>query len=107
LNVYRPGPADYSSPLKVFDYMASGLTVVSTEQPQAREIFEKLGQLDLLVPSDRPDALADKLRMLAADRERVRKQGAAGRQLVIGHYNWSRATKDTFAELAKLLSTPR
>ena len=74
LNVYRPGPADYSSPLKVFDYMASGLTVVSTEQPQAREIFEKLEQMDLLVPSDRPDVLADRLRMLASDRERVRKQ---------------------------------
>jgi glycosyltransferase involved in cell wall biosynthesis len=102
LNVYRPGPADYSSPLKVFDYMASGLTVVSTEQPQAREIFEKLGQLDLLVPSDRPDVLAEKLRMLAADREPLRKQGAAGRQLVIDHYNWRRAATDTFGELEKL-----
>ena len=67
LNVYHPGPADYSSPLKVFDYMASGLTVVSTEQPQAREIFQQLGQTDLLIPHDQPEMLADASARLAAD----------------------------------------
>jgi glycosyltransferase involved in cell wall biosynthesis len=104
LNVYHPGPADYSSPLKIFDYMASGLTVVSTEQPQAREIFHQLGQTDLLVPSDQPEALANVLRGLAHDRERVRRQGQAGRKLVIDHYNWRRAATDTFNEIQKLLS---
>jgi glycosyltransferase involved in cell wall biosynthesis len=104
LNVYRPGPADYSSPLKVFDYMASGLAVVSTEQPQAREIFERLGQIDLLVAGNQPEALAGILRKLASDRDRVRRQGAAGRQLVIDHYNWRRAAVDTFNELEKLIA---
>lgn len=104
LNVYHSGPADYSSPLKVFDYMASGLTVVSTEQPQAREIFQKLGQTDLLVPGDRPEVLAETLQKLAADPQRRRRQGAAGRQLVIDHYNWRRAAVDTFTALEKLRS---
>lgn len=102
LNIYRPGPADYSSPLKVFDYMASGLTVVSTEQPQVREIMEQLAQTDLILPDDNPETLADVLRKLAADRNRLTRQGAAGRQLVIDRYNWRRAATDTFAELEKL-----
>src|SRR5437868_11978735 len=96
LNVYRPGPADYSSPLKIFDYMASGLTVVSTVQPQVAEVFEQLGQTDLMVPTDRPEALADVLRQLARDRERLKRQGAAGRKLAVDYYNWRRAAVDTF-----------
>ena len=93
LNVYRPGPADFSSPLKVFDYMASGLAIVSTEQPQVREIFTQLNQTDLLVPSDQPEMLANVLRGLAADRERIKRLGAAGRELVINQYNWRRASR--------------
>ena len=102
LNVYHAGPADYSSPLKVFDYMASGLTVVSTEQPQVREVFEQLRQTDLLVPRDQPEALAEVLRKLRDDRERLRRQGAAGRQLVIERYNWRRSVEQIFAELERL-----
>jgi len=99
LLLYRSGPADYGSPLKLFDYMASGLTVVGTTQPQLREVFEQLGQPDLLVPRDNPTALADVLLGLAADRERVRRQGALGRQLVIDHYNWRRAVRDILSEI--------
>jgi glycosyltransferase involved in cell wall biosynthesis len=102
LNVYHPGPADYSSPLKIFDYMASGLTVVSTEQPQAREIFEQLNQTDLMVPSNNPEALAAILRGLGADRERLKRQGAASRQLVIEKYNWRQGATTTFAEIERL-----
>jgi glycosyltransferase involved in cell wall biosynthesis len=95
LNVYRAGAADYSSPLKLFDYMACGLALVSTDQPQVREVFEKLGQMDLVVPTDDPLPLAAALRKLAADPERVRRQGVAGRQLVVDFYNWRRAASDT------------
>ena len=102
LNLYLPGPSDYSSPLKIFDYMASGLTVVSTEQPQAREIFEQLGQSELLVPSNDPEALAQTLQKLGDEPEYRHRQGVAGRQLVIDRYNWRRAVRDIFAELEKL-----
>ncbi|HWE03043.1 MAG TPA: glycosyltransferase [Tepidisphaeraceae bacterium] len=95
LNVYRAGPADYSSPLKLFDYMACGLALVSTDQPQVREIFAKLGQLDLVVSNVDAAPLAAALRKLAADRDRVKRQGLAGRQLVVDFYNWKRAVSDT------------
>lgn len=103
LNVYRAGAADYSCPLKLFDYMASGLALVSTDQPQVREIFEKLGQLDLVVPTDDPKPLAAALRKLAADPARVKSQGAAGRKLVVDFYNWRRATQDTLNAIQRLL----
>ncbi|MDB5357180.1 MAG: glycosyl transferase family 1 [Phycisphaerales bacterium] len=102
LNVYRAGAADYSCPLKLFDYMASGLALVSTDQPQVREVFEKLGQTDLLVPTDDARGLAAALRNLAADRDRVRRQGAAGRKLVVDFYNWRRAAKDTLDAMEAL-----
>lgn len=101
LCLYKPGPADYGSPLKAFDYMAGGLTVVGTHQPQLRELFEELRQLDLLVSPDAPSALADTLIGLANNRERVRQQGRAGRQLVVDKYNWRRAVRDTLYEMEK------
>jgi glycosyltransferase involved in cell wall biosynthesis len=103
LCLYHPGPANYGSPLKLYDYMSSGLAVVGTPQPQVREVFTQLGQLDLLVPPDEPDALANVLMDLESNRERVRHLGEAGRKLVISHYNWGRAVKDILDEIETLL----
>lgn len=102
LCLYHPGPADYSSPLKVFDYMSSGLTVVGTQQPQLQEIFKQLNQSDLLVSSATPKALAEVLLSLAEHPERVKHQGKKGRQLVIDFYNWSRAVKDTLRAIEEI-----
>jgi len=107
LCLYRPGPADYSSPLKLFDYMASGLAVVGTFQPQLSEVFDQLGQCDLLVPPNDPEALADVLLRLAWNRDFVRSQGNAGRQIVIDLYNWRRAVRDTFHEIESILEQRR
>jgi glycosyltransferase involved in cell wall biosynthesis len=103
LCLYRQGPADYSSPIKLFDYMASGLTVVSTIQPQVQEVFEQLGQTDLLVPPNDPEALAEVLLSVSLDRDRINRQGNAGRQLVIEFYNWRRSVQDVIAVIKNAL----
>lgn len=104
LSLYRQSPAtDDATPLKVFDYMASGLTVVSTPLPFMKELFSRLGQSDLIVPPGDSKLLANVLIGLASDRERVRHQGQAGRRLVIEHYNWRRAVQDTMNEMEKIL----
>ena len=105
LCLYKPGPADYSSPLKVFDYMASGLAVIATDQPQTREIFTQLDQLDLLMPHDNPQMLADALMKLSRDRERTKKLGEASRKLLIDKYTWRRAIVDTFKEIETMSAT--
>jgi glycosyltransferase involved in cell wall biosynthesis len=107
LCLYKPGPADYSSPLKVFDYMASGLALVATEQPQTREILTQLDQLDLLMPHDNPQLLADTLVKLSRDRARTKKLGEASRKLLIDKYTWRRAVADTFVEIDKVLEERR
>ena len=95
LCLYRPGPADYNSPLKVFDYMASELAVVGTKHPQLGTIFKQLDCADLLVNHNDPQKLANTLTHLAQNRDRVSQLGKLSRQLIMNHYNWSRAVKDT------------
>jgi len=103
LYLSRGGPTDYATPLKLFDYMASGLVLVSTSQPFMRELFERLGQSDLLVSPGEAGSLAEVLINLASDRERIHRQGLSGRQLVIDYYNWRRAVQDTFNDMQTIL----
>ena len=103
LCLYRSGPADYGSPLKLFDYMSSGLTVVATAHPQVREVFHELGQPDLMLEQGDARGLARVLEDLATRRDRLRHQGAAGRELVVRKYNWRRAVEDTFDAIEDLL----
>jgi glycosyltransferase involved in cell wall biosynthesis len=103
LCLYHPGVADYNSPLKLFDYLASGLAVIATPQPQVCEVFAQLENAeDLIVPPDDPQTLADILLRLAGGRERVRRLGRDGRQLIIDHYNWRRAVRDTLDAIQAL-----
>ena len=101
------GPTYHATPLKFFDYLASGLTVVSTSQPFMKELFGQLGQSDLLIPQDDATYLAEKLIDLASNKERVHRQGMAGRQLVVDYYNWKRAVVDTMNEMETILQERR
>lgn len=103
LCLYRPGAADYSSPLKVFDYMSTGLAVVGTEQPQLSKILSQLNCSDLLIPHNKPQLLADILSQLANNRDRVLHLGKLCRQLVIDHYNWARAVRDTINQIELII----
>ena len=102
LCLYRPGPADYSSPLKVFDYMSSGLAVVATRQPQTTLLLNELATPELLMSPDDPTGLADALEALAADRPRVEAISKRARELSTAKYTWRRAVVDTFAEIERI-----
>ena len=104
LCLYRRGPADYSSPLKVFDYMSSGLAVVATDQPQTRMLLNELQTPELLMSPDDPAGLADALEKLASDREKTTAIGRRARELSVNKYTWRRAVTDTFGEIEKLLA---
>lgn len=103
VSLYKLGPADHATPLKIFDYMASGLAVVSTSQPFLIDLFDQLKQPELLVQPGDVRRLADVLIDLASDPAKVKRQGLAGRQLVIERYNWRRAVVDTFTEIDQIL----
>lgn len=78
----------FTSPLKVFDYMAAGVPVVASDLPALREVLVD-GQNALLVEPDRPQALADALNRLLDDAELA--EGLRRRALDdVREYTWDR-----------------
>ena len=76
----------YWSPLKVFEYMASGLPVVAPALPRLRELVED-GVEGPTLRAGNADALADALATLADPGRRARLGGAA-RARAVRDYSW-------------------
>ncbi len=103
LYISKGGSSSYGSPLKVFDYMSSGLAVISTTHPAIEEIFHQLNQSDLMVEPGNGAALAATIITLAKDPERIKILGQRGRSLVINQYNWSQSIRTTMEAMERIL----
>jgi len=79
----------YWSPLKIFEYMASGLATVTVPRPPLTEIVRD-GQEGLHVAEANPSLLADALRRLADDAPLRAAMGARARVRVVERYSWAR-----------------
>lgn len=77
----------YTSPLKLFEYLALGKPVVAADLPALREVVAD-GENALLVPVGDPRAIAAALDRLATDPALARRMGAANRQLA-ARYTWT------------------
>lgn len=69
----------FTSPLKLFEYMAAGLPIVASDLPALREVLQHERNA-LLAPPDDPAGLADALRRLLSEpalAERLRRQAHA------------------------------
>jgi glycosyltransferase involved in cell wall biosynthesis len=83
--------ADFCSPMKMFEYMACGRAIISSDLPVIREVLN--GSIALLCPPENLDAWAGALGSLMDDPERRLSLGVKARQAVI-EYTWkSRAQK--------------
>jgi glycosyltransferase involved in cell wall biosynthesis len=80
--------AFYWSPLKVFEYMASGLPVVAPAIPRLARILGPT-HARLLYDPDAPRALAEALVYLADHRDEGRRLGAAARQRACEEFSWA------------------
>jgi glycosyltransferase involved in cell wall biosynthesis len=90
----------YWSPLKVFEYMASGLPVVAPSLPRLRELVADGVEGRLYEPAT-PDALANALAALTDGGQRA-QLGAAARARAVRDYSWEahcRALDRAFREL--------
>ena len=84
-----PNMADemWLSPIKLFEYMASGLAVIATEIGQLTEII-KNGYNGMLVPPQDVSAMSTTIKMLIENPELCSHLGQHAREDVIKKYSW-------------------
>lgn len=77
----------YSSPIKLFEYMAMAKPIVGTNAGQIQEILSH-GETALLVEPHSPEALSEALLELLRDPQRGTELGGRARDLVCQRYTW-------------------
>ena len=93
----------YWSPLKIFEYMATALPVVSLDVPPLAEVVRP-EQEGLLVAEGDEEGLAAAIERLIADPVRARSMGEAGRERVVAHFSWQRHCEQLEGILSTLVS---
>ena len=89
----------WSSPLKLFEYMAAGCAVVAADLPSIREILAE-DEAEWVAPGD-PRALADGIRRLADDPERARRLGERLRERA-RNFTWEARAGQLIAIMRKI-----
>lgn len=107
LILYSNQVANYGSPIKLFDYMASGLGVISTDHPQVKKILAEIGFDDFVMQEDSKEELVDKILMLADNQELLNKFKAGVRNLVVEKYNWENSVNTLLNEIELLVNAKR
>lgn len=97
--------ATYTSPLKLFEYLAAGRAIVASDLPALREVLTH--EVDaLLVPPDDPGALAGAVRRLAEDRTLAARLARAAFDLA-PRFTWARRAERLEALLIPLAGSRR
>jgi glycosyltransferase involved in cell wall biosynthesis len=105
-----PNPASaisdrFTSPLKLFEYMAAGGAIVASDLPSIREVLRD-GVNALLVRAGDPAAIAAAIRRLAAEAPLAARLGAAAAD-ASRQYSWERRAErleDLFKEVVAVRS---
>jgi len=93
----------YWSPLKIFEYMASGLPVVTIARPPLDEIV-RAGQEGVHVREADPLDLARAIEALAGDAAARARMGRSGRERVVERYSWGRHCEQLEGVLRRIAS---
>jgi len=95
---WTPQFAYYTSPLKVFEYMAAGCTLVASDLPSIREVVTPEVHALLFPPSD-TEALTTALVRLRDDPALRHRLAAAAHQHVMGHFTWAARAESILAHI--------
>lgn len=88
--------ARFTSPLKLFTYMASGVPVVTSDLPSIREVVDEKSAF--FVPPDDSRALAEGIMQALENTEDAARRAAAARALLVD-YTWQRRAERILAFL--------
>ncbi|MFW9919818.1 MAG: glycosyltransferase family 4 protein [Candidatus Thorarchaeota archaeon] len=80
-----------ASPLKLFEYMASGNAIVATKVAGTIEVMKE--ELGVLVPPDDIEAICNAVLTLCNDEPKRKKIGASARADVVMKYSWNRLSE--------------
>jgi glycosyltransferase involved in cell wall biosynthesis len=92
-------------PNKLFDYMAAGLSVLTSDAAPTRRVVEQTG-CGLWFRGGDPGHLADQLGALSRERDRGRR-GAAGRAAVRERFNWEADSSRLLDAVERIGAGPR
>ena len=95
---YLPVPGFYFSPLKVVEYMGTGICPVASDVGDIGALLGG-GARGVLVEPGSVGALAASLVELARDRERARRLGARAREYALAHHRWQDNAERALASL--------
>jgi glycosyltransferase involved in cell wall biosynthesis len=87
-----PNTADYGSPLKLFEYLASGRPAVLPDLPNIREVVVDGKHALLFTPGD-VASLSLKMKELALDAAGGNEIGQRAREMVCSNYTWGDAAE--------------
>lgn len=90
----------FTSPLKLFEYMAAGKIIVSSDLPSIREILDE--EVAWLCPPSSPKSLAEAIRAAERDPLRARQKIEAGK-IRVRSFSWDRRAETIKAFLENIL----
>tara|TARA_R110002124_G_scaffold75612_5_gene202924 strand:+ start:10907 stop:12067 length:1161 start_codon:yes stop_codon:yes gene_type:complete len=93
-----------SLPIKLFEYMAAGVPLISSDFPLWREIIDDVG-CGLLVDPLKPDEIAEAIRWMVDNPDEAAEMGKRGRDAVLTRYNWEQEA-DVLYQLYKSILEP-
>jgi glycosyltransferase involved in cell wall biosynthesis len=91
--------SDWMSPLKLFEYMATGRAIVASDLPVLREVLEHERNA-LLVPPDDLEAWTGAVGLLLEDRALRRRLGETARREQRDSYTWEARARAVLESLA-------
>ena len=92
--------AHFTSPLKLFEYMAARVPIVASDLPSTREILTH-GVNALLVQPDNPQALAEGIHQILLDREMADRLSRKAYEDVLA-YSWDKRAERLILFLRKI-----
>ena len=90
--------AHYTSPLKLFEYMAAGRAIAASDLPGWSDVISA-GETALLLPPDDPDAWVAAIKRLRDDPELRERLGRAARVRVMARYTWGARARTILAHI--------